>query len=134
VSSACYDRLVVARVVFVGMGLEAEVPVGSSILDAARAAGAPEGNRCGGVRACSTCHVYVESGGEHLSLASEDELELLELSARELRESSRLGCQAKLVADARVEVAISDESFREYLDANPSERARAMSLWRKAGG
>ena len=40
-------------------GIEADVPLGTSILDASRAAGAQVGSAGGGVCACSTCHVYV---------------------------------------------------------------------------
>lgn len=119
------------RVVFSNVCLEVEVPVGTSVLEAAERSGAPEGSRCGGVRACSTCHVYVVSGAEHLSAPSPDELDLIALSAREPRETSRLGCQARLTSEGTVEVSISEESFREYLDKNPAERERAMLLWRR---
>jgi len=120
-----------ARVVFANVGLEVEAPVGSSVLEAAEECGAPEGSRCGGVRACSTCHVYVIAGGQHLSAPSADELELIALSAREPRDGSRLGCQARIASEGTIEVTISEESFREYLDANPVERQRAMDLWRR---
>lgn len=119
-----------ARVRFVDVGLTAEVPLGASILSAARAVGAPEGSRCGGVCACSTCHVYVVSGSELLSRRSEDEADLLELSARDRRPASRLGCQAMVVADGDIDVTISEESFRAFLDGHPEERERAMALWR----
>jgi len=118
-----------ARVHFVDVDLFAEVPIGSSILDAARAARAPEGSRCGGVCACSTCHVYVLSGSERLSPPSEDELDLLSLSARERRASSRLGCQARVSSEGEVQVAISEESFRAFLEGHPEEREHAMKLW-----
>jgi 2Fe-2S ferredoxin len=45
------------RVLFVDQNVEVEVPVGSSILEAAQKSHAPEGSACGGVCACSTCHV-----------------------------------------------------------------------------
>ena len=50
-----------AIVRFKGYG-EIEVPVGTSILEAAQKLDAPEGYACGGVCACSTCHVYVAKG------------------------------------------------------------------------
>ena len=56
-----------ARVKFLDQGIEAEVAVGQSILNAAQASHAPEGSACGGVCACSTCHVYVEKGAELLT-------------------------------------------------------------------
>ncbi len=117
------------KVRFVDVGLEAEVTLGESILNAAERAGAPEGSRCSGVCACSTCHVYVLAGGELLTAPGETELDLLELSAKARRDSSRLGCQARLVDEGSVDVAISEESFRTYLDANPDDRERAMAAW-----
>ena len=57
---------------FSGYG-EVEVPVGTSILAAAQKLGAPEGYACGGVCACSTCHVYVIRGAELLSAQEDDE-------------------------------------------------------------
>ena len=47
----------VATVRYLNEGTEIEVPLGTTILQAAQRAGAPEGYACGGVRACSTCHV-----------------------------------------------------------------------------
>ena len=112
------------------IGLEVEVPVGSSVLDAARAIGAPEGSHCGGVCACSTCHVYVLRGAEALAAMSDDEGDMLSLAARERRDHSRLGCQALIeVADAIIEVDISEESFQTFLDDNPLERERVIELW-----
>jgi 2Fe-2S ferredoxin len=114
------------KVRFVKEGLEAEVPVGKSILDAARACGAPEGDRCGGVCACSTCHVYVLRGAELLSEVQDEEFDILD-KAFDVRMESRLGCQAKLLRDGEIEVAISDESFQAFEDEHPeaAEQARA---------
>ncbi len=118
-----------ARVRFLNVGLEVSVPPGTTILQAARRAGAPEGSRCGGVCACSTCHVYVLAGGDFLSAQSEEELDLLTLSARERRENSRLGCQSRILHDAIVDVAVTEESFQEYLDTYPEDRDRVMAIW-----
>lgn len=120
-----------ARVRFLNVGLEVEVAPGASILDAARAIGAPEASHCSGVCACSTCHVYIEGGSENLAPAEQDELDMLELAARDRRPTSRLGCQTRLVGDGVCDVTISDESFRTYLDEHPDDRERALRLWRK---
>ena len=61
-----------------------------------------EGSACGGVCACSTCHVYVSKGFDSLSEMSDDENDILD-KAFDVRPTSRLGCQAKL-ADEDVEV------------------------------
>ena len=47
---------------------------------------------CGGVCACSTCHVIVRSGFESCNVATEDEEDMLDL-APGLQPQSRLACQ-----------------------------------------
>ncbi len=47
---------------------------------------------CGGVCACSTCHVYVEAGGDSCNEANDDELDMLD-TAPALKPTSRLACQ-----------------------------------------
>ncbi len=48
---------------------------------------------CGGSLACATCHLHIGEGWlEKLDVASEDELDMMEL-AHDRRENSRLGCQ-----------------------------------------
>lgn len=106
------------RVRFSEQSLEVEVPVGTSVLAASKLAHAPEGDACGGVCACSTCHVYVEKGAELLSEASEDEEDILD-KAFDVRLNSRLGCQAKIQRDGLVVVRISKESLDAYANEHP---------------
>jgi ferredoxin, 2Fe-2S len=106
------------RVRFVDQNLEVEVPIGTSLLDAARQIEAPEGSACGGVCACSTCHVYVQSGAALLSAAEEDEEDILD-KAFDVKMSSRLGCQAKLLGDGLVELRISKESLDAFYNEHP---------------
>ena len=47
---------------------------------------------CGGVCACSTCHVIVRTGSESCNVATEDEEDMLDL-APGLQPQSRLACQ-----------------------------------------
>ena len=108
------------RVRFTAQGLEARVEPGTSILEAARACGAPEGSACGGVCACSTCHVYVRAGLESLSEMEDAENDILD-KAFAVKASSRLGCQAR-VGTEDVEVEITSESLRSYDDEHPAER------------
>jgi ferredoxin len=108
------------RVRFVDQGVEVEVPVGSSILTAAQSSGAPEGSACGGVCACSTCHIYVETGRELLSDASEDEEDILD-KAFDVRMNSRLGCQAKIEREGTIEVRITRESLEAYFNEHPEK-------------
>lgn len=111
--------MIVAIVKFIEQGLEAEVPVGTSILGASKLVNAPEGDACGGVCACSTCHVYVESGAELLSEPEEDEEDILD-KAFDVRMTSRLGCQAKIERDGVLEVRISRESLDAYYNEHPN--------------
>ena len=109
-----------AKVRFIEQDIEVEVPVGSSILDAAKKGHAPEGDACGGVCACSTCHVYVEEGLGLLSEAEEEEEDILD-KAFDVRMSSRLGCQAKIESDGLIAVRISGESLEAFYNEHPDE-------------
>jgi 2Fe-2S ferredoxin len=70
---------------------------GESLLEVAIDNGINIEHACGGVCACSTCHVYVESGMERLSEATEAEEDRVE-EAPAIRRTSRLSCQCELKA------------------------------------
>jgi 2Fe-2S ferredoxin len=112
------SRNVMAKVVFLDHGREIDVELGTSILQAAKKSGAPEGDACGGVCACSTCHVYVEEGSELLSEAEEDEEDILD-KAFDVRMTSRLGCQAKVERDGVIVVRITRESLDAFYNEHP---------------
>ena len=97
-----------------------EVPKGTSLLDAAKKVGALHGSACGGVCACSTCHVWVKKGLDSLTEASDKELDILD-RAFDVKSTSRLGCQAE-VADEDIEYVITPESLQTWLDEHPHER------------
>lgn len=63
-----------------------------SILDIAYAAGVEIDHACGGVCACSTCHVIVKEGLDSCNQPTDDELDMLD-EARGTTMESRLGCQ-----------------------------------------
>jgi 2Fe-2S ferredoxin len=118
------------RVVFVGLGLACDIASGERILDAAQRVGAPEGSRCRGVCACSTCHVYVRAGASLLSVPDDDERDVIALACESPTPESRLGCQARAIGAGEVVVEISEESFRAWLElATPDERERAVRAW-----
>jgi hypothetical protein len=72
----------------------------------------------------------VRSGAEHLSVAGDDERDMIELACELPEPASRLGCQARAIAPGRTEVEISEESFRAWLElATPDERQRAVARW-----
>jgi 2Fe-2S ferredoxin len=108
----------------VGQTWEVEVPAGKSILEAAQKIDAPEGYACGGVCACSTCHVYVTRGAEHLSEMEDEENDILD-KAFDVRASSRLGCQSKILReDAIIEVEITRESLDAFENEHPEMRGK----------
>jgi len=64
-----------------------------SILDIALGNGIEIDHACGGVCACSTCHVIVKEGIETINDATEEEEDQLE-KAPGLKATSRLACQS----------------------------------------
>ncbi len=52
-------------------------------------------HNCGGVCACSTCHLYVEKGEQHLEELSDKEEDFIDRAVNP-RLNSRLGCQCLL--------------------------------------
>jgi 2Fe-2S ferredoxin len=97
-----------------------EVSLGTSLLEAAEECGAPEGSACGGVCGCSTCHVYVVQGAELLSPAEEKEEDIMD-KAFDVRMSSRLGCQARVMKEGEVVVEITRESLDAFYNEHPDE-------------
>lgn len=63
-----------------------------SLLDIATEAGVEIDHSCGGVCACSTCHVKVLEGGRSCSTPTEDEEDMID-TARDVDTDSRLACQ-----------------------------------------
>ena len=108
------------KITFQPDGNSIVVPKGTSILEAAKKCHAEVGYACGGVCACSTCHVYVREGFDSLSEQTEKEEDILD-KAFDVRPTSRLGCQSR-VADADVVVEITPESRKAYFDEHPEER------------
>ena len=102
-----------------GRAWDVEVPVGKSLLQASKEIHAPEGDACGGVCACSTCHVYVTKGKQLLSEAEEDEEDILD-KAFDVRASSRLGCQATIQRDGDIECEITRESLDAFYNEHPN--------------
>ncbi len=65
---------------------------------------------CGGVCACTTCHVVVKSGDENLSSMDDDEADRLDMAA-DLTLHSRLGCQAVVKGDVVVEIPAWNRNY-----------------------
>lgn len=78
---------------------------GQNLLEAALANGINIEHACGGVCACSTCHVYVESGRENLSEPTEAEEDRVE-EAPGLQRNSRLSCQCLIEGEGPITVRV----------------------------
>lgn len=76
-----------------------------SVLDIAAEAGVSINHSCGGVCACSTCHVHVTRGLSSCSAATEDEEDMLD-EAPALTPDSRLACQCVPDGTMDLEVVI----------------------------
>ncbi|HEX8676812.1 MAG TPA: 2Fe-2S iron-sulfur cluster-binding protein [Segetibacter sp.] len=67
-------------------------------------------HNCGGVCACSTCHVYINKGEDHLEELSDKEEDFIDRAVNP-RINSRLGCQCVLLdEDGEIEVTLPDQT------------------------
>lgn len=121
------------RVRFVREGVDIDVPPSTSLLRAGQLAGVAFGSACGGVCACSTCHVHVVVGASLLSEMEDDENDILD-KAFDVRPASRLGCQARIERDGEIEIVLTRETRETYFNEHPDER-RALEAagidWRE---
>jgi 2Fe-2S ferredoxin len=83
-----------------------------SILDIALENDVQLDHACGGVVACSTCHVIVRAGSETCGEASDDELDMLD-QAPGVEPTSRLGCQC--VPDGTTDVVVEIPQWNRNL-------------------
>jgi len=68
-------------------------------------------HNCGGVCACSTCHVYIDKGEDEIEEISDKEEDFID-RAIDPRIESRLACQCIILNDkAEIEVTIPDQSL-----------------------
>ena len=81
-----------------------------SFLDVAINSGIPLEHACGGSCACTTCHLFIRDGEEHLSEPEDKELDRLD-TAWDLRTSSRLGCQAVIKGDVVAEFPLYTRNY-----------------------
>ena len=81
-----------------------------SLLDIARHFHVPLEHACGGSCACTTCHVIVKEGMEHLSDMEDDEADRLE-TAWDVTPQSRLGCQAVVKGDVVCEIPMYTRNY-----------------------
>lgn len=78
---------------------------GESILELAIENGINIEHACGGVCACSTCHVFLEKGEGDVNEADEDEEDRVE-EAPGLQINSRLSCQCRLQGKGPIQIRV----------------------------
>ncbi len=67
-------------------------------------------HNCGAVCACSTCHLYVNKGMEHLAELSDKEEDFIDRAVSP-RIESRLGCQCELqTGNGEIEITLPDQT------------------------
>lgn len=67
-------------------------------------------HNCGGVCACTTCHLYVEKGMEFIEEISEKEEDFIDRAGNP-KLNSRLGCQSILLnKEGIIEIIIPDQT------------------------
>lgn len=81
-----------------------------SILDVAKNHDVPLQHACGGSCACTTCHVIVRKGMNHLSEMQDEEADRLD-TAWDLTTESRLGCQAVVTGDVVCELPMYTRNY-----------------------
>jgi 2Fe-2S ferredoxin len=87
-----------------------EVGPGESLLEIALKNNIELHHNCGGVCACSTCHLYVEAGDVHLEELSDKEEDFIDRAVNP-RLNSRLGCQCVLLeGNGSITVTLPDQT------------------------
>jgi len=81
-----------------------------SFLDVAKHFDVPLEHACGGSCACTTCHVIIREGDEHLSEMQDDEADRLD-TAWGLTARSRLGGQAVISGDVVCELPMYTRNY-----------------------
>lgn len=83
---------------------------GQSLLEVALKNDIELHHNCGGVCACSTCHLYVNKGEDLVEELSDREEDFIDRAVNP-RLNSRLGCQCLLLEDGgEVEVTLPDQT------------------------
>ena len=86
------------------------IEAGQSILEVALKNDIELHHNCGGVCACSTCHLYVDKGEQFIEELSDREEDFIDRAVSP-RLNSRLGCQCILQdASGEIEVSLPDQT------------------------
>jgi len=119
----------VVRVTFLPEGRTVEFPFDDlpyeghglpmSFLDVAENYGIFLDHACGGVCACTTCHLHIKEGAPGLSEAEDLELDRMETAA-DIQLNSRLGCQAVIEKPGAYVVEIPKWNRNYVQEGKPS--------------
>lgn len=90
-----------------------DIPSGNSLLEVALLNNIELHHNCGGVCACSTCHLYVEKGEQHLEELSDKEEDFIDRAVNP-RLNSRLGCQC-LLLEGKGEITVTLPDQTQFL-------------------
>ena len=110
-------------VLFMPSGLRGQVPLGTSVLQAAQRLGVDLESICGGQGKCRKCQVLPQEGefakhgivsrADHLSPLSETELH--HQSRKRLKGRRRLGCNARILGDLVVDVPEESQQHKQHI-------------------
>ncbi len=110
-------------VLFMPSGLRGQVPVGTTVLQAAQRLGVDLESICGGQGKCRKCQVLPQEGEfskhgissrpDHLSELTETELH--HQSRNRLKPGRRLGCNARILGDLVVDVPEESQQHKQHI-------------------
>ncbi len=98
------------KVKFLPQNVSVEVPVGSSVLEAARANKLPISSSCNGMCACAECRVYIVEGEACVLPPNAKEVELI--GAGHFLDDRRLSCQLFCFGDVTVDLSEQVEKLK----------------------
>jgi len=111
------------NVLFMPSGLRGQVPVGTTVLQAAQRLGVDLESICGGQGKCRKCQVLPQEGEfpkhgitsrlDHLSEFTETERH--HQSRNRLKDGRRLGCNARLLGDLIVDVPEESQQHKQHI-------------------
>ncbi|MGA9573992.1 MAG: ASKHA domain-containing protein [Lysobacterales bacterium] len=130
-----------AQILFSPSGKRGRFPVGTPVLQAARELGVDIDSICGGRARCARCQVEpvegvfpkeaMVSSPAHLSELTENEM--LCLNNGQLGHGNRLSCQARILADVRIDVPaasqLHQQVVRKEYEAHPIELNPVIRLY-----
>ena len=110
-------------ILFMPSGLRGQVPVGTTVLQAAQRMGVDLESICGGQGQCRKCQVLPQEGefskhgitsrAEHLSPFTETERH--HQSKKRLKDGRRLGCNARILGDLVVDVPEESQQHKQHI-------------------